>query len=87
MHPVPWRAYALLAASTSLVGSYVGLSKLLVAAFPVFLLEIRNLLGVVLMVWAIVRVFRAPTERVARPKDLREWVMGRRSVPARVAAK
>lgn len=38
MHPVPWRAYALLAASTSLVGSYVGLSKLLVMAFPVFLL-------------------------------------------------
>lgn len=38
MHAVPWRAYALLAASTSLVGSYVGLSKLLVAAFPVFLL-------------------------------------------------
>ncbi len=38
MHPVPWRAYALLAASTSLVGSYIGLSKLLVAAFPVFLL-------------------------------------------------
>lgn len=35
---IPWRAYALLAASTSLVGSYVGLSKLLVAAFPVFLL-------------------------------------------------
>ncbi|MFG6431265.1 DMT family transporter [Roseateles sp. LYH14W] len=38
MLAVPWRAYALLAASTSLVGSYVGLSKLLVAAFPVFLL-------------------------------------------------
>ncbi|MFG6466716.1 DMT family transporter [Roseateles sp. BYS87W] len=38
MHPIPWRAYGLLAASTSLVGSYVGLSKLLVAAFPVFLL-------------------------------------------------
>jgi drug/metabolite transporter (DMT)-like permease len=38
MPAVPWRAYALLAASTSLVGSYVGLSKLLVAAFPVFLL-------------------------------------------------
>jgi drug/metabolite transporter (DMT)-like permease len=38
MHPIPWRAYALLAASTSLVGSYVGLSKLLVAVFPVFLL-------------------------------------------------
>lgn len=38
MHAVPWRSYALLAASTTLVGSYVGLSKLLVAAFPVFLL-------------------------------------------------
>lgn len=38
MPPVPWRAYALLAASTSLVGSYVGLSKLLVTVFPVFLL-------------------------------------------------
>ena len=35
---IPWRAYAFLAASTSLVGSYVGLSKLLVAAFPIFLL-------------------------------------------------
>jgi drug/metabolite transporter (DMT)-like permease len=37
-HPVPWLAYASLAASMMLVGSYVGLSKLLVAAFPVFLL-------------------------------------------------
>ncbi|WP_233441638.1 DMT family transporter [Roseateles depolymerans] len=35
---VPWLAYGCLAASTSLIGSYVGLSKLLVAAFPVFLL-------------------------------------------------
>ena len=38
MHSVPWRSYALLAASTSLVGTYVGLSKLLVLAFPIFLL-------------------------------------------------
>ena len=37
-HPIPWLAYASLAASMSLVGSYVGLSKLLVAVFPVFLL-------------------------------------------------
>jgi drug/metabolite transporter (DMT)-like permease len=37
-HPVPWLAYACLAASMALVGSYVGLSKLLVALFPVFLL-------------------------------------------------
>lgn len=37
-HRPPWLAYAALAASMSLVGSYVGLSKLLVAVFPVFLL-------------------------------------------------
>jgi drug/metabolite transporter (DMT)-like permease len=33
-----WLAYAALALSTGLVGSYVGLSKLLLLAFPVFLL-------------------------------------------------
>lgn len=39
-HPLrpPWWAYASLAASMALVGSYVGLSKLLLAVFPVFLL-------------------------------------------------
>ena len=36
---MPWLAYAALAGSMSLVGSYVGLSKLLVAVFPVFLLS------------------------------------------------
>ena len=35
---VPLRAYAFLALSMSLAGSYVGLAKLLVAVFPVFLL-------------------------------------------------
>ncbi|MET0518003.1 MAG: DMT family transporter, partial [Burkholderiaceae bacterium] len=34
----PWLAYGCLALSTSLIGSYVGLSKLLVLAFPIFLL-------------------------------------------------
>ena len=34
----PWLAYASLAASMALVGSYVGLSRLLVAVFPVLLL-------------------------------------------------
>lgn len=34
----PWLAYAALAASMAVVGSYVGASKLLVAVFPVFLL-------------------------------------------------
>jgi drug/metabolite transporter (DMT)-like permease len=38
MSPVPSWAYLSLAASMALVGSYVGLSKLLVAVFPVFLL-------------------------------------------------
>lgn len=35
---VPWLAYGCLALSMAVVGSYVGLSKLLVTAFPVFLL-------------------------------------------------
>src|SRR5512147_44164 len=34
----PWLAYGALASSMVLVGSYVGLSKLLVLVFPVFLL-------------------------------------------------
>jgi drug/metabolite transporter (DMT)-like permease len=34
----PWVAYACLASSMALVGSYVGLSKILVVVFPVFLL-------------------------------------------------
>jgi drug/metabolite transporter (DMT)-like permease len=38
MNAAPWAAYACLALSMSLVGSYVGLSKLLLTAFPVFLL-------------------------------------------------
>jgi drug/metabolite transporter (DMT)-like permease len=37
-HPPRWLAYTLLALSMSLVGSYVALSKPLVAALPVFLL-------------------------------------------------
>ncbi|RZT93832.1 DMT family transporter [Rivibacter subsaxonicus] len=36
--PPPWWAYAALAASMALVGSYVGLSRTLVAVFPVLLL-------------------------------------------------
>ncbi len=38
MLTTPWRAYAALSASMALTGSYVGLSKLLVAVFPIFLL-------------------------------------------------
>ncbi|MFT7774016.1 DMT family transporter [Roseateles sp.] len=68
MYPVPWRAYALLAASTSLVGSYVGLSKLLVAAFPVFLLAgMRFGLAAMLMLpWLKKPVHEAPLDARSR---------------------
>ena len=56
-------AYSALAASMVLVGSYVGLSRLLVAAFPVFLLAwLRFGIGAVAMLrW----LWRAPGE----PRD------------------
>ena len=48
---VPWMAYGCLALSMALVGSYVGLSKLLVAAFPIFLLAwMRFGIAAVLMI-------------------------------------
>lgn len=37
-HPVPWLSYLCLASGMALVGSYVGLSKVLVLVLPVFLL-------------------------------------------------
>src|SRR5438094_373371 len=37
--PNPWLSYLCLGAAMALVGSYVGLSKLLVSVFRVFLLE------------------------------------------------
>lgn len=66
---------------------YDGLMATHPAPFPVILLELRNLLALVLMVWAIVRVMRVPTGRLPHPATLRDWVLGRRPVPARVAAK
>ncbi|RZJ12456.1 MAG: DMT family transporter, partial [Rubrivivax sp.] len=65
---VPWRSYALLAASTSLVGSYVGLSKLLVAAFPVFLLAgMRFGIAAVLMLpWLKKPAHEAPLDARSR---------------------
>ena len=35
-HPRRWLSYLCLAASMALVGSYVGLSKVLVLVFPIF---------------------------------------------------
>ncbi len=51
--PAPALAYLSLAASMALVGSYVGLSKILVAAFPVFLLAgLRfGIAGIAMLTW------------------------------------
>jgi drug/metabolite transporter (DMT)-like permease len=64
---VPLAAYASLAASMALVGSYVGLSKMLVAAFPVFLLAwLRFGIAAVAMAgW----VRRQPGEARLSPRD------------------
>jgi len=71
MTPVPavYTAYAALAASMVLVGSYVGLSKLLVAVFPVFLLAwLRfGIAAVAMLHW----LPRATHEPVLSPRDRR----------------
>ncbi len=66
--PLAW-AYAALAASTVLVGSYVGLSKLLVAVFPVLLLAwLRfGVAAVAMLHW----VRRMPGEPPLSPRDRR----------------
>jgi drug/metabolite transporter (DMT)-like permease len=52
----PWIAYGCLAASMAIVGSYVGLSKVLVVIFPVFLLAwLRFGIAAVAMAWWIKR--------------------------------
>jgi drug/metabolite transporter (DMT)-like permease len=63
----PWLAYACLAGSMALVGSYVGLSRVLVAALPVFLLAwLRFGIAAVAMAgW----VRRQPGESSISPHD------------------
>jgi drug/metabolite transporter (DMT)-like permease len=63
----PIGAYLLLAASMSLVGSYIGLSKLLVAALPVFLLAWLRF-GVAALAMAH-WVKRTPGEAPLSPRD------------------
>jgi drug/metabolite transporter (DMT)-like permease len=67
MHAPPFLAWVSLAASMALVGSYVGLSKLLVAAFPVFLLAwLRfGIAGLAMLHW----VRRAPGEAALSAHD------------------
>ena len=65
----PWLAYACLAGSMALVGSYVGLSRVLVAVFPVFLLAwLRFGIAALAMAnW----VRRTPAENKLSPRDRR----------------
>ena len=65
---LPLTAYACLAASMSLVGCYVGLSKLLIAAFPLFLLAwLRFALAALVMVrWAWSTNVERPLSRATR---------------------
>ena len=65
----PWLAYAALASSMVLVGSYVGLSKLLVGVFPVFLLAwLRfGIAALAMPHW----LRRAPGEPALSPRDRR----------------
>lgn len=69
VHRIPWLAYASLAGSMALVGSYVGLSKILVLVFPVFLLAwLRFGIAAVAMVsW----LKRGPGEAALSPHDRR----------------
>ena len=59
-HHAPLWAYASLAASTSVIGSYVGLYKLLVLVFPVFLLAFLRfgMAAIFMLPW----LKRGPTE-------------------------
>ena len=65
---VPWLAYASLSASMALVGSYVGLSKLLLAVFPVFLLAwLRfGIAALAMLHWLKREGWEAPTTRADR---------------------
>ncbi len=63
--PVPWLAYLSLAASMALVGSYVGLSKVLVLVYPIFLLAfLRFCIAAVAMAgWVRRSAAEAPLSR------------------------
>lgn len=65
----PWLAYGALASSMVLVGSYVGLSKLLVGVFPVFLLAwLRfGIAALAMPHW----LRRGPSEPPLSPRDRR----------------
>ncbi len=70
-HPVPWLSYLCLASGMALVGSYVGLSKILVLVLPIFLLAwLRFGIAAVAMAgW----VKRQPGEAHLSPHD--RWLL------------
>ncbi len=78
MPRAPLAAYGLLAASMALTGSYVGLSKLLVAAFPVFLLAwLRFAIAAVAMAhWTPRSPAEAPLSRHDRRLLFLESLLG-----------
>ena len=67
VHPVPWLSYLCLASGMALVGSYVGLSKILVLVLPIFLLAwLRFGIAAIAMAgW----VKRQPGEAALSPHD------------------
>ncbi|APW42638.1 DMT family transporter [Rhodoferax saidenbachensis] len=71
VHPPRWIAYFFLALSMSLVGSYVALSKPLVAALPVFLLAwLRfGIGGLAMLHW-----LKRPEEEVPMTRATKGWV-------------
>jgi drug/metabolite transporter (DMT)-like permease len=74
----PYLAYAALAASMALVGSYVGLSKSLVAIFPVFLLAwLRfGIGGIAMLHWLRKPTHEPPLERRHRALLFLESFLG-----------
>ena len=77
---VPLLAYASLATSMAVVGSYVGLSKLLVAAFPIFLLAwLRfGIAAVPAATWVLLGFYSIAASMVT----VWLWMQGLRHVPA-----
>lgn len=64
----PWFAYAMLTASMALVGSYVALSKPLVAAIPLFALAFLRfgIAAVAMLPWSLPRAVETPLSRRER---------------------
>lgn len=62
---MPWLAYGALGLSTSLIGTYVGMSKLLVLVFPIFLLAwLRfGIAAVAMLPWIKRGAFEPPLSR------------------------